>query len=347
MKKHKIIIQIISILVIGLILSACSNILPGPSDSGEKNEALVGLENPAAIYCEGLGYTMESVERNGGMDADCIFPNGSRCGQWDFLSGRYGQELTYCEMQGGTIDEGANIGTCVFSDGSSCDEFLFFSGKCAPGDNPAEVTEKATATEEVLIQIQDFISARDYLVAYFSEQYGIERVDPWMEANITPAEAAGFTTFRYVSGPLWIVISAEASAPYPTSYTIQEASYIANGFRWEGTLAIDGTIVGTKVVPPWPILNTDQARDAVLDYLVETYDMPHFGSWVDEGVSQTGNDTVVRRYSSESWIIIVEFVPAAPLVSSYNVIVENNSEGIRWEGDISGQGEINEIGFSQ
>jgi len=319
----------------------------GTIGSWGKNEAEVSLENPAALYCEELGNTMESIERDGGMDADCIFPDGSRCGQWDFLSGRCGQERTYCVTQGGTFEEGSNIGNCIFSDGSSCDEFLFFSGKCAAGDNPAEVTEEIEANEEVLIQIKDFISAREYLVAYLSDQYGIERNDPWMEANITPADAAGVTTFRYVSGPLTIVIFAEASAPYAASYTIQEVSYIANGFRWEGILAIDGTIIETKVIPPWPILNTDQARDAALDYLVATYGIPPIGNWVDEGISQTGNDTVERRYSSESWIVIVELVPSAPLVSSYNVIVENNAEGIRWEGDISGQGEINEISFSQ
>ena len=214
-------------------------------------------------------------------------------------------------------------------------------------ENSAEATEEVETTEEVLIQIQDFISARDYLAAYLSDQYGIESKDPWMEANITPADAAGVTTFRYVSGPLSIVISAEASAPYPASYTIQEASYIANGFYWEGTLDLDGEINETMVVPPWTILDTDQARDAVLVYLLNTYDIPLRGDWVDEGFFQTGNGTTARNYSSESWTVLVEFAPAAPLVSSYKVIVENIAEGIRWEGDISGQGEIKEISFSQ
>jgi hypothetical protein len=214
-------------------------------------------------------------------------------------------------------------------------------------ENSAEVTEEVEPTEEVSIQIQDFISARDYLVAYLSDQYGIESKDPWMEANITPADAAGVTTFRYVSGPLSIVISAEASAPYPASYTIQEASFIANGFYWEGSLDLNGEINETMVVPPWSILDTDQARDAVLVYLLNTYDITLMEDWVDEGFSQTGNDSVVLRYSSGSWTVLVEFAPAAPLVSSYKVIVENIAEGILWEGDISGKGEIKEIIFSQ
>jgi hypothetical protein len=214
-------------------------------------------------------------------------------------------------------------------------------------ENTAEVTVAVEPTEELSIQIQDFISARDYLVGYLSEQYGIESKDPWMETNITPADAAGVTTFRYVSGALSIVISAEASAPYPASYTIQEASYIANGFYWEGTLDLNGEIMETTVVPPWSVLDTDQARDAVLVYLLNTYDIPLAEDWVDEGFSQTGNGTVARNYSSASWTVFVEFAPAAPLVSSYKVVVENIAEGILWEGDISGQGEIKEISFSQ
>jgi hypothetical protein len=214
-------------------------------------------------------------------------------------------------------------------------------------DTSAEVTVEVEPTEEVSIQIQDFISARDYLVAYLSDQYGIESKDPWMEANISPADAAGVTTFRYVSGPLSIVISAEASAPYPASYTIQEASYIANGFYWEGALDLNGEINEIMVVPPWSILDTDQARDAVLAYLLKTYDIPSLGDWVDDGFTQTGNDSVAIRYSSGSWTVLVEFAPAAPLVSSYKVIVENIAEGILWEGDISGHGEITEIDFSQ
>lgn len=171
------------------------------------------MPNPSAVYCEGLGYPQESVERNGGMDVDCIFPDGSRCGAWDLLSGRCGQEFTYCEMQGGTIEEGANIGICRFPDGSSCDEYRYFLGECSPGDNPGEVTEDVESSEEEVIEIHDFSEARDFLAAYFLNQYGIEQTEPWMEQNITPENAGPSTTFRYVSGLLTIVITAEASPP--------------------------------------------------------------------------------------------------------------------------------------
>jgi hypothetical protein len=276
-----------------------------------------------------------------------------RCPAWDFLSGRCGQSQTYCEMQGGTIEEGSNVGTCQFTDGSSCDEYSYFSSICKPGDYPSETAEELVPTEEagpsekVIIQIKDFISARDFLVAYILEVYGIETTDPWMEANITSADAEGVTTFRYVSGPLWIEVSAEASAPYAALYTFKEVSFIANGFRWEGTLAIDGSIVETNVVPPWSVLNPEQARDAALAYMAEVHSVAASESWVDEGISSTENNTVLLVYTSGSWSIEVEFAPSAPLVPSYKVVVENASEGILWQGDISGQGNIVEISFSQ
>lgn len=108
-------------------------------EGGAAEAPIAGVANPAAVYCEGLGYTTESRETEAGMDAACIFPDGAECGQWDFLSGRCGQEYTYCLQQGGVrLEEGANIGACVFEDGSTCDEYMFYLGECGPGVGPAD-----------------------------------------------------------------------------------------------------------------------------------------------------------------------------------------------------------------
>ena len=124
------------ILVAFLCLVGCRAGEPEPvagPDAGSEGEPAVGMANPAAVYCEGLGYATEDVVTDAGVDAACIFPDGSRCGAWDFLSGRCGQSFSYCAQNGGTLEEeGTNIGTCVFSDGSSCPEFEFFEGRCRP-----------------------------------------------------------------------------------------------------------------------------------------------------------------------------------------------------------------------
>lgn len=323
-----------------LFVSACSSISPDPKNQEEADENIAGMANPSAVYCEGLGYSMENVIRNGGGDADCIFPDGTRCAQWDFLSGRCGQEFTYCKTQGFDLDEGTNIGICRFPDNSYCDEFLFFSGECSLGDNPVVIEEEA-------IQILGFTEARDFIAEYFYDDYGFKHTEPWIEQNITPEDAVGSSTVRFVSGPLTIVISAPAAAPGPSMYTIEEASFIVNGFYWEGTLSIDGDITESMVIPPATILSEEQARDAALEYMINTYTFPSFAEWIDQGFTQTDADAMVRAFASGSWVVEIEFAPAAPLISSYLVTVHNDSEGIRWEGDISYHGEIVEISFNK
>lgn len=323
-----------------LFISACSSINPGPNNQEEPDEHIADMANPSAVYCEGLGYSMENVIRNDGGDADCIFPDGSRCAQWDFLSGRCGQEFTYCKTQGFNLEEGTNVGNCRFPDDSSCDEFLFFSGDCSPGDNPEP-------KEGAAIQILGFSEARDLIAEHFYNHYGIEQRDPWTEQNITPDDAVGSSTIRFVSGPLTIVISAPAAAPGPSMYTIEEASFIVNGFYWEGALSIDGDITESIVIPPATILSEEHARDAVLEYIMDTYTLPSISEWTDQGFTHTNADATVRAFASGSWVVEIEFAPAAPLISSYHVTVHNDSEGIHWEGDISYHGEIDEIRFTK
>jgi len=351
MKKNKYLLHLLILLVLIFLITACGVI---PADSMALNgleDNAVGMANPSAVYCEGLRYAYESVERNGGMDADCILPDGTRCVAWDFLSGSCGQEFTHCEINGGTIEEGANIGTCRFADGSSCDEYQYFLSECSPGDQPGEISEvdlrveeeNAYPVEEETIEIKNFTEARDFLVAYFFDQYGIELTNPWIEEDISLEDANAKSTFRYVSGPLTIVFSAEASAPYAPIYEIEEASYLVNGFYWEGTLSFDGTIEESVVYPPGTILNEYQARDAILLYLDEIYGINAPGEWTEENFSPSENTTMIRVHTSDDWTVEVEFEPAAPLVSSYLVRVENPSEEFLWEGEITLRGEIEEL----
>ena len=46
------------------------------------------------------------------------------------------------------------------------------------------------------------------------------------------------------------------------------------------------------------------------------------------------------------WAVEVAFEAAAPIVSSYHVTVDNLSTVIRWEGEVSYQGEIVEITYT-
>jgi putative hemolysin len=122
-----------------------------PTADNAEEPGQIGLPNPAAVYCEGLGYTTETRQTEGGEDAVCIFPDGSECWQWDFLSGRCGQTWTYCAQQGYTPeDNGTNVATCAFPDGSSCPEIDFFNGTCAPAGTGEETAAPDESAGEVV-----------------------------------------------------------------------------------------------------------------------------------------------------------------------------------------------------
>jgi hypothetical protein len=100
------------------------------------------------------------------------------------------------------------------------------------------------------------------------------------------------------------------------------------------------------MIPPASVLNEAQARDQIVAYLVDTHDLSFSGEWTDQGVSPSAGDRASRVFTSGPWVVEVEYAPAAPLVSSYHVTVDNLTEELRWEGDISARGAILETSFS-
>lgn len=73
---------LIGMLVVG---SACQPVMP--------EEEMPGMANPASVFCEEQGGTLEI-----------------RAG-----------------------DDGGETGYCMFDDGSECEEWAFFRGECSPG----------------------------------------------------------------------------------------------------------------------------------------------------------------------------------------------------------------------
>ncbi len=72
MKRKRNLTVYFAVMTAVILLAACST--PPGSTTEPESDNNAGLANPAAVYCEGLGYTLETVERNGGQDADCVFP---------------------------------------------------------------------------------------------------------------------------------------------------------------------------------------------------------------------------------------------------------------------------------
>jgi len=152
---------VLSIIVISLV--ACAQ--PQPETVVVLAEGPISLPNPAAVYCAGMGYEHttrkrptktqeilpeESSEPTPGeetisppsipvvpdyiIETVCVFPDGNECEEWDFLSGRCGQDYSFCAQQGYLLEPGDNMAACLFPDGSSCLEFDYFNGDCGPSE---------------------------------------------------------------------------------------------------------------------------------------------------------------------------------------------------------------------
>ena len=82
------------------------------TDSHTSSGLKIGMANPAAVYCEELGYEYKIItDDEGGQRGVCIFPDNSSGDAWDFFAGKCGQNYSYCKIHGcdiETISDGKN-----------------------------------------------------------------------------------------------------------------------------------------------------------------------------------------------------------------------------------------------
>ncbi len=83
MKKQMLLIGCILVLS-AMTLNACCP----PADTGGAE-----LANPASVYCEEQGYTLEiRTDKDGGQYGVCILPDGAECDEWAFYRGECGSQ---------------------------------------------------------------------------------------------------------------------------------------------------------------------------------------------------------------------------------------------------------------
>ena len=94
------------------------------------------LSNPAAVYCNALGYNYSlSTGPNGTMSGFCTLPDGRQVDEWQFLQGQVAPEYSYCAKQGYQLQ--------VVNDSRTCS--VFMTQSCAvcvlPDGSKTEVTK--------------------------------------------------------------------------------------------------------------------------------------------------------------------------------------------------------------
>ncbi len=83
-------------------------------------EMLVGVANPAAVYCELMGYEYRIEKTEQGEYGVITFPDGSECEAWDFYRGKCGREWSYCARHGWEVETAADGGDPFSPDYSIC-----------------------------------------------------------------------------------------------------------------------------------------------------------------------------------------------------------------------------------
>jgi putative hemolysin len=60
---------------------------PLATPTSDSFDSPVGLPNPASVYCQEQGFTLELRSDASGMAGYCVFPDGSECEEWSFFRG--------------------------------------------------------------------------------------------------------------------------------------------------------------------------------------------------------------------------------------------------------------------
>jgi Tol biopolymer transport system component/putative hemolysin len=93
------------------------------------------------------------------IETVCVFPDGNECEEWDFLSGRCGQEYSFCAQQGYLLEAGDNMAICLFPDGSSCLEFDYFNGDCGPSEITSPESGEVLPAPVIYLGVSDEAAA--------------------------------------------------------------------------------------------------------------------------------------------------------------------------------------------
>jgi putative hemolysin len=176
-KKEKM-KRLFTFTILLIALTACTPVVQTPEPAAT-DIPQAGIPNPASLYCEQNGYTLEIH----------------------------------------TAEDGSQYGLCVFPDGSTCDEWAYFRGECAPaasgggpggsggteeqgsgGYMPPGSTEEIADWRGVIKSTEPGAQYDDYFELWTNGQiiyFGIDSMDPAVQAQIVALRDSGKVVHLY------------------------------------------------------------------------------------------------------------------------------------------------------
>jgi putative hemolysin len=199
-------------LLIGSVFAVSGLVVAGCARTASETEAeptQIGMANPASVYCEEQGYTLEMRTGDEGVYGVCIFPDGSECEEWAFFRGE-------CEPG---------------------------MGEAQPTEVPVTPTD---AVAPVLDPAAARDAALDYIFDCYGEVVFPPPGSNWTEENITEGGLVGASTFQYTAANLVVTVSFPVVNPADTIFQVVVRNE-GTGFRWEGQVDAAGQVTEVSV----------------------------------------------------------------------------------------------------
>jgi putative hemolysin len=152
--------RIIPFAIILMMLTACTAPVTQEPGSEKTDVPQANMANPASVYCEQNGNTLEIQ----------------------------------------TATDGSQSGVCVFPDGSTCDEWAYFRGECGPAANasggymPPASSEEIADWRGVIKSTEPGAQYDDYFELWTNGQtiyFGIDSMDPAVKSQIESLRDSG------------------------------------------------------------------------------------------------------------------------------------------------------------
>jgi putative hemolysin len=179
-KKEKM-KRIFTFIIILMVLTACTALQVQTLEPAATDTPQMGMPNPASVYCEQNGNTLEiRTAADGSQNGICVFPDGSTCDEWAYYRGECGLAAQKSPTPATTIEATSNA-----------------SGGYMPPGTTEELADwwGVIKSTEPGAQYDDYFERQDLGQIYI--YFGIDSMDPAVRSKIESLRDSGRIVHLY------------------------------------------------------------------------------------------------------------------------------------------------------
>jgi putative hemolysin len=169
--------------IVLMALTACTSFRVQTSDSAGTEIPPPNMPNPASVYCEQNGNTLEiRTAADGSQSGVCVFPDGSACEEWAYFRGECGSAPQNSQTPGMTVE------VTTEASGGGTEE------QASGGYMPPGTTEVIADWRGVIKSTEPGAQYDDYFELWTNGQiiyFGIDSMDPAVQAQIKALRDSG------------------------------------------------------------------------------------------------------------------------------------------------------------